>query len=372
MSPEFNPDTFETNVPGLFLAGGAICGRDTSNIFIENGRFHGETIIKTIASAPGQARCRRSLNRARWQRAEGIRRRFGRRRCAPKRSTSSRPRRRSSSSWPRIFSGPSFGAPDDRGRQSHGIAAVSETDSRRVARRAAHVSRAAGRAARSRAHARARPASGPTWRRSRPKGFRRSRRDPTQKIDYKWTSVRQDWATNYLGVPSDPSQPAWVLVILEPEPGAPADPAPNDETHHRLPDGTTLHVSIWNMPEEKRRSGFAALRLPQNEGWTNWLVGSMRNNDCCLDAEAQRREIQRRDAGTPGYAENTHFSAGCVSGLCGERRVCAGSGRLARNTTRIQDHDRAVLYRVCVSRETPSARTRRVARVSVLRFALVL
>ena len=51
MSPEFNPETFETNVPGIFLAGGAICGRDTSNIFIENGRFHGETIIKTIASA---------------------------------------------------------------------------------------------------------------------------------------------------------------------------------------------------------------------------------------------------------------------------------------------------------------------------------
>lgn len=98
--------------------------------------------------------------------------------------------------------------------------------------------------------------------------------DPTQKVRYTWTSVRQDWATNYLGVPSDSSQPAWVLVILEPEPGAPADPAPNDETHHRLPDGTTLHVSIWNMPEQNRRAGFAALRLPQNEGWTQLLVGS--------------------------------------------------------------------------------------------------
>jgi len=97
--------------------------------------------------------------------------------------------------------------------------------------------------------------------------------DPTQKIAYKWTSVRQDWVTNYLGVPSDPSVPAWVLVILEPEPGAPPDPAPNDETHHRLPDGTTLHVSVWNMPEGKRRSGLAALRLPQNAGWTNLLVG---------------------------------------------------------------------------------------------------
>ena len=72
--------------------------------------------------------------------------------------------------------------------------------------------------------------------------------DPTRKIDYTWTSIRQDWVTNYLGVPSDTREPAWVLVILEPEPGALPDPAPNDETHHRLPDGTTLHVSIWNIP----------------------------------------------------------------------------------------------------------------------------
>jgi thioredoxin reductase (NADPH) len=47
--PAFNPETFETNVPGLFLAGGAITGNDTSNIFIENGRFHGEKIVQVIA-----------------------------------------------------------------------------------------------------------------------------------------------------------------------------------------------------------------------------------------------------------------------------------------------------------------------------------
>jgi thioredoxin reductase (NADPH) len=47
--PSFNPETFETNVPGLFLAGGAITGNDTSNIFIENGRFHGEKIVQVIA-----------------------------------------------------------------------------------------------------------------------------------------------------------------------------------------------------------------------------------------------------------------------------------------------------------------------------------
>ena len=54
MAPEFNTDSFETNVPGLFLAGGAICGKDTSNIFIENGRFHGETIVKVIAQRMGK------------------------------------------------------------------------------------------------------------------------------------------------------------------------------------------------------------------------------------------------------------------------------------------------------------------------------
>jgi thioredoxin reductase (NADPH) len=48
-APVHDPETFETNVPGLFVAGGAIAGVDTGTIFIENGRFHGEKIIETIA-----------------------------------------------------------------------------------------------------------------------------------------------------------------------------------------------------------------------------------------------------------------------------------------------------------------------------------
>lgn len=47
--PTMNPDTFETNVPNLFLAGGCTAGRNTGSIFIENGRFHGETIISVLA-----------------------------------------------------------------------------------------------------------------------------------------------------------------------------------------------------------------------------------------------------------------------------------------------------------------------------------
>jgi hypothetical protein len=40
---------FEINVPNLFIAGGAIAGRQTGTIFIENGRFHGEKIVAVLA-----------------------------------------------------------------------------------------------------------------------------------------------------------------------------------------------------------------------------------------------------------------------------------------------------------------------------------
>jgi len=48
-APLHDPETFETNVPGLYVAGGAIAGVDTGTIFIENGRFHGEKIVEAIA-----------------------------------------------------------------------------------------------------------------------------------------------------------------------------------------------------------------------------------------------------------------------------------------------------------------------------------
>ena len=47
--PELNTETYETNVPNLFIAGGAIAGKHTGSIFIENGRFHGEKIIRVLA-----------------------------------------------------------------------------------------------------------------------------------------------------------------------------------------------------------------------------------------------------------------------------------------------------------------------------------
>ena len=45
-APAFDPATMETNVPGLYVAGGLVGGLDTGAIFIENGRFHGEKIVR--------------------------------------------------------------------------------------------------------------------------------------------------------------------------------------------------------------------------------------------------------------------------------------------------------------------------------------
>jgi thioredoxin reductase (NADPH) len=46
---QYNPQTFETNVPGVYLAGSVVGGRLNGEVFIENGRFHGEVLIKAIA-----------------------------------------------------------------------------------------------------------------------------------------------------------------------------------------------------------------------------------------------------------------------------------------------------------------------------------
>ena len=48
MKPEFDPETYETNVHGIYLAGVVMAGRETGKIFIENGRFHGIQIVADL------------------------------------------------------------------------------------------------------------------------------------------------------------------------------------------------------------------------------------------------------------------------------------------------------------------------------------
>jgi len=49
--PRTNPDTLESDRPGIFLAGVIVAGMHTNEIFIENGRFHGKKIAEAIAQS---------------------------------------------------------------------------------------------------------------------------------------------------------------------------------------------------------------------------------------------------------------------------------------------------------------------------------
>jgi len=46
--PQMDPDTFETNLPNVYLAGVIQAGLHTSKLFIENTRHHGEVIVSQI------------------------------------------------------------------------------------------------------------------------------------------------------------------------------------------------------------------------------------------------------------------------------------------------------------------------------------
>lgn len=48
--PRTNPETLESERPGLYLAGVIVAGMHTSEIFIENGRFHGKLIARAVQS----------------------------------------------------------------------------------------------------------------------------------------------------------------------------------------------------------------------------------------------------------------------------------------------------------------------------------
>lgn len=48
--PVSDPESLETNVPGIYVAGVIVAGSRTSEIFIENGRFHGRQIAKSLRS----------------------------------------------------------------------------------------------------------------------------------------------------------------------------------------------------------------------------------------------------------------------------------------------------------------------------------
>ena len=49
--PRTNPETLDSDRPGVYLAGVLVAGMHTNEIFIENGRFHGAVIAEAISRA---------------------------------------------------------------------------------------------------------------------------------------------------------------------------------------------------------------------------------------------------------------------------------------------------------------------------------
>ena len=53
--PQHDPDTLETVLAGLFIAGVVVAGFDANKVFIENGRFHGDRIVARLLGNPAPA-----------------------------------------------------------------------------------------------------------------------------------------------------------------------------------------------------------------------------------------------------------------------------------------------------------------------------
>jgi thioredoxin reductase (NADPH) len=54
--PMCDPETLESNVPGIYVAGVIVAGAMTSEIFIENGRFHGKLIAEDLRRKFGEGK----------------------------------------------------------------------------------------------------------------------------------------------------------------------------------------------------------------------------------------------------------------------------------------------------------------------------
>ena len=91
---------------------------------------------------------------------------------------------------------------------------------------------------------------------------------------YRWTLVRDDVFVDYLGLP-DAGGPAFLVLVQEPDRNTTGttDASPADEVHHRLADGTLLHVSIWFRDGAPAVPADEPVTQPAAAGWTQVVVG---------------------------------------------------------------------------------------------------
>jgi thioredoxin reductase (NADPH) len=56
LAPVHDEGTLETNVPGLYVCGSIVAGKNNNKIFVENGRLHGSVIVSAIVRKRGERR----------------------------------------------------------------------------------------------------------------------------------------------------------------------------------------------------------------------------------------------------------------------------------------------------------------------------
>lgn len=101
--------------------------------------------------------------------------------------------------------------------------------------------------------------------------------DPALGTRYVWRRLSDGTITNYLGMPEDLARPAFLLFLQEPDPD-PGDVShlqmvTLDEEHHRLGNGTIIHVGFWMREDTGSLSG-QVVHSALNEGWKQILVGA--------------------------------------------------------------------------------------------------
>lgn len=97
--------------------------------------------------------------------------------------------------------------------------------------------------------------------------------DPIDRHGYRWTLIRDRLITNYVGIPTNADRPTLVIACVEPEAGA-AEVAEVDETHHKLADGTMIHVGIYRG-SLRAVPGAPISQFSFGEGWRR-IVGVAR------------------------------------------------------------------------------------------------
>lgn len=98
--------------------------------------------------------------------------------------------------------------------------------------------------------------------------------DPIDRARFTWAFARTGTAVNYVGTPSaGAARESFIVIVAEPDPGTAPDPnAQIDEVHHRLADGSMIHVTIWMGPPVDPSSRAVSVLAP-DQGYKQILGG---------------------------------------------------------------------------------------------------